>query len=695
MTWRIGIDIGGTFTDFALFDSAGQGSVRLYKNLTTPADLSAGVMSGLERLAAMQGLPLDRFLGQCAMIVHGTTIADNALIEMNGALTGLLCTQGFRDEMEYRRGYKEDIWDATLAPPPQIVPRRRRLTVPERVKADGSVHIALDEQAVREQCARLRKQGVESVAVSLIYSFLNPAHELRIGEIVAEELPGARVSLSHRVLPRAPEYDRTSTTVVNAFVAPRVARYLDSLVKRLRVAGYPNRLMVMQASGGVMTVDYIEGAPVRVLASGPAGGVVGSAHLGKAKGCDDLLCVDMGGTSYDMSLVLGGEVTAEAGWNMHHRYLIGVPMVKVETLGAGGGSIVEVAGGALRVGPRSAGSDPGPICYGRGGTRPTVTDALLMLGILSDDAGFAGGDFALSRAGVEPAFAAIGRELGKSAHEAAHDAFRLVNANMVNGIRRTTASRGVDPSRLTMLAFGGNGPAFAAIQAEELGIARVLVPRASPAFSALGTLVADPTVDEERSIIAPVGHLPIARMHDLWSDLSRNAGDRLGEAGFAPDAIDAAWQLNMRYPGQNFSLSFDVAQGGVSDLAWLDEALGERALRLFNQRHVEEYGHIREDELPEVTGVRLVARAPTPGPQPGNAELSPQREAPVASTRPVNLGQGFVETPIIDGSALQPGDHVTGPAVIAETFTTVVVYPGWRADVDGAGDYVLRRQASA
>jgi N-methylhydantoinase A len=695
MSYRIGIDIGGTFTDFALFEGAGSGQVRLYKNLTTPADLSVGVMSGLERLAAMEGLPLGEFLGRCAMIVHGTTIADNALIEMNGALTGLICTQGFRDEMEYRRGYKEDIWDATLPPPPQIVPRRRRLTVPERIKADGSVHLPLNEQAVRAQCARLRKQGVESVAVSLIFSFLNPAHELRVAEIVAEELPDAQVSLSHRVLPRAPEYDRTSTTVVNAFVAPRVAEYLDRLVERLREAGYANRLMVMQASGGVMTVDYIEGAPVRVLASGPAGGVVGSAHVGKAKGCHDLLCVDMGGTSYDMSLVLGGEVPAEAGWNMHHRYLIGVPMVKVETLGAGGGSIVEVAGGALRVGPQSAGSDPGPICYGRGGTRPTVTDALLLLGVLSDEAQFAGGDFALSREGVEEAFAAIGGQLGKSAQEAAYDAFRLVNANMVNGIRRTTASRGVDPARLTMLAFGGNGPAFAAIQAEELGIAKVLVPRASPAFSALGTLVADPTVDEERSIIAPVGDLPVARMRNLWSELSHHAAACLGEAGFAPEVIAATWQLNMRYPGQNFSLSFDVAQGGVSDLGWLDDRLGERALLLFNQRHVEEYGHIREDELPEVTGVRLVARVATPTPDTGGDAMPEAREAAAASRRPVDLGHGPVETPIIDGSAMTPGHFVTGPAVIAETFTTIVVPPGWRADVDGASDYVLSRQAPA
>ena len=689
MAYRVGIDIGGTFTDFALLKGE---EVVLYKNLSTPEDRSLGVMSGLERLARMEGKDIAAFLGQCEAIVHGTTVADNTLIEMNGAITGLLCTEGFRDEMEYRRGYKEDIWDLRLEPPPQIVPRRRRLTVPERMMADGSVHKQLDEQAVRDQCAKLKKQGVESVAVSLLFSFLNPAHELRVAEIVAEELPGVPVSLSHRVLPRAPEYDRTSTTVVNAFVAPRVTDYLEKLVTRLKDAGYGNRLMVMQASGGVMTVDYIEGAPIRVLASGPAGGVIGSAHVGSAKGHRDLLCVDMGGTSYDMSLVIDGEAPAEAGWNMHHRYLVGVPMVKVETLGAGGGSICQLVNGALQVGPESAGSAPGPICYGRGGTQPTVTDALLMLGILSADAEFAGGDFSLTRKGVEEAFAELGKPFGKSAEETAFDCFRIVNANMTNGVRRTTASKGLNPSDLTMLAYGGNGPAFAAIQAQELGIDRVLVPKASPTFSALGTLVADPTIDEERSIIAGIRELDIARLRTLWSDLAERAGRFLGDAGFAQGRIEARYQFNMRYPGQNFSLTFDVHEGAVSDLAWLDESVGDRALELFNARHTEEYGHIREHELPEITGVRLVSRVPTSKPAASGGNRAVASEAKPSGSREVNLGNGYAETPIYAGADLAPGNRLAGPAVIAETFTTIVVYPGWSAVVDDAGDYELVRE---
>ena len=689
MTWRVGIDIGGTFTDFALLKGD---EVVLHKNLSTPEDRSLGVMEGLARLAEIEGLAPGEFLARCEAIVHGTTVADNTLIEMNGAVTGLITTEGFRDEVEYRRGFKEDIWDVRLAPPKPIAPRRRRLTVPERVLFDGSVHKPLDEAAVREACRKLAKQGVESVAVSLLFSFVNPAHERRIGEIVAEELPGVHLSLSHQVLPRGPEYDRASTTVVNAYVAPRVTSYLERLAARLEEGGYKGQLMVMQASGGVMTKDYIEGSPIRVLASGPAGGVVGSAHVGKAKGCANLLCVDMGGTSYDMALVVDGEAPAEAGWNMHHRNLIGVPMVKVETLGAGGGSICHANAGALQVGPRSAGSVPGPIAYGRGGTEPTVTDALVMLGILSTEEGFAGGSFRLAKDGVEQAFAALGAELGTSAEQAAFDCWRVVNANMSQGVRRTTAGKGIDPRDLVMLAYGGNGPAFAAIQAEDLGIARVLVPRASPTFSALGTLVANPSIDEERSALARADALDLARLRALWAELCERAERHFAAAGFGLDRVIATYQLTMRYAGQNFALTFDAAPAGrLHDLSFVDEGLGARAVALFNARHMAEYHHIREHEVPEVTGVRLASHVVTPSPRAGGGFTAPPSRPAPARHRRANLGQGFGDVSIYPGADLRPGCRIAAPAIIEESFTTIVVYPGWEARVDDAGDYELVR----
>ena len=689
MGYRVGIDIGGTFTDFALLKGA---EVILHKNLSTPQDRSLGVMTGLEKLAQIEGLSLGDFLQGCDAIVHGTTVADNTLIEMNGAVTGLITTEGFRDEMEYRRGFKESIWDVRLEPPPQITPRRRRLTIPERVLHDGTIHKALDEDAVRAVCARLRKQGVESVAISLLFSFVNSAHEKRVAQIVAEEMPGVQISTSHEVLPRAPEYERTSTTVVNAYVAPKVTSYLEKLVARVKDAGYRNQLMVMQASGGVMTREYIEGSPIRVLASGPAGGVIGSAHVGVAKGHANILCVDMGGTSYDISVVLDGAAPAEAGWNMHHRYLVGVPMVKVETLGAGGGSICHVANGALQVGPASAGSDPGPICYGRGGTAPTITDALLMLGVLSAESDFAGGSFSLSKAGVEEAFKAIGDQMGYSAEDAAFDCWRVVNANMSQGVRRITAGKGIDPQDMVMLAYGGNGPAFAGVQAEDLGIDKVLVPRASPTFSALGTLVADPVIDEERSYNAPADSLDVGKLKALWSDLSARAETYFANATFRPEEVTARYQVNMRYPGQNWALTFDMQKNqGLRDLSFVDEGLGAKAIAAFNQRHMEEYGHIREGEVPEVTGVRLATSVATPSPVVAKGRTAPRSTPAPAKTRRANLGQGYQQTPIFKGVDLKPGHEIAGPAIVEETFTTIVVYPGWTLHKDDAGDYEMNR----
>ena len=478
--------------------------------------------------------------------------------------------------------------------------------------------------------------------------------------------------------------------MANAYVAPRVNSYLEKLVTRLKDSGYRDQLMVMQASGGVMTKEYIDGAPIRVLASGPAGGVVGSAHVGVAKGHPNLLCVDMGGTSYDISLVLNGAAPAEAGWNMHHRFLIGVPMIKVETLGAGGGSICHVDNGVLEVGPASAGASPGPICYGRGGTLPTITDALLMLGILSAESEFAGGSFSLRPDGVREAFQKIGEQMGYDAEDAAFDCWRVVNANMSQGVRRITAGKGIDPNDMVMLAYGGNGPAFAAVQAEDLGIAKVLVPKASPTFSALGTLVANPSIDEERSYISPADAADIGKLRGFWEELARRAEKYFAAARMAADQVTARYQMNMRYPGQNFSLTFDVHVGqGLHDFSFANDELGPKAIDAFNKRHMEEYGHVREGEMPEITGVRLATHVDTPSPIIRKGFDAPLRAAVAQRTRRANLGHGFAVTDIFRGADLEPGHEVRGPAIIEEVFTTIVVYPGWRARLDDAGDYEL------
>src|SRR6059058_4784071 len=354
MKYRIGVDVGGTFTDLVL---AAGGRIVLSKHPTTPADQSEGVLGGLARLADAEGLSAETLLARTALIVHGTTTADNTMIEMSGATVGLVTSDGHRDEIEIRRGYKEDIWDPALPPPPPICPRRRRYGVPERLDFEGRVVVPLDEQAVRRALRRMRLQGVDSLA-------------------------GVLVSLSHEVMPSAPEFERTSTTLVNAYVGPRIERYLGVLERRLRSAGFAGELLIMQSNGGVMPGGYVAQKAVAVMGSGPAGGVNGAAAVADAAGIRDFISVDMGGTSYDVCLVRAGTPEVKAGWNWHHRYLIGLPMIDVQSVGAGGGSIARVVSGTLKVGPESAGAVPGPVCYGRGGVEPTVTDANLVLGYL-------------------------------------------------------------------------------------------------------------------------------------------------------------------------------------------------------------------------------------------------------------------------------------------------------------------------
>ncbi len=367
-------------------------------------------------------------------------------------------------------------------------------------------------------------------------------------------------------------------------------------------------------------------------------------------------------------------------------------MVKVETLGAGGGSICHVHNGVVAVGPASAGSEPGPICYGSGGTQPTVTDALLMLGILSVDATFAGGSMQLTDAGVKEAFGAIGEQMGYSAEEAAFDCWRVVNANMSQAVRRTVAEKGIASEDMVMMAYGGNGPVFAAIQADALNIDRVLVPRASPTFSALGTLVASPSIDEERSYIAPADRPQLDTLKQLWQTLDERAEQYFTEAHFPREQVTARYQINMRYPGQNGSLTLDIQTNrGPRDLSFVDDNLPNRAIDAFNQRHMAEFGHIREDELPEITGVRLATSVETPSPAVVAGFDAPTVAAQPAGHRRANLGEGFADTAIYQGSGLRPGHEVAGPAIIEETFTTIVVYPGWTARLDDAGDYELSR----
>ncbi|HEX9683790.1 MAG TPA: hydantoinase/oxoprolinase family protein [Acidimicrobiales bacterium] len=682
--YRVGVDVGGTFTD--LICVTPDGDVVLDKTPSTLDDQSRGVMVGLERLAQHFDLPLHEFCAGLDVIVHGTTTADNTMIEMDGAATGLLVTEGHRDEIEMRRVHKEQIWDPSFPAPTPIARRRARIAIPQRHDFEGNEILPLDEEAVRRGVRRLGALGCDSIAVVYLFSFVNPDHEIRTEQIIREELPDiAHISLSHRVMPRGPEYERTSTTLVNAYVAPRIERYLSHLSDLLADAGYQGDLLVMGSSGGVAPPEGIGQRAVSVLASGPTGGVMGAAVAAGRSGVGDFVATDMGGTSYDLCLVRDGKPEVKTDWNWRYRYYIGMPMVDVQSVGAGGGSIARVRQGALLVGPESAGATPGPACYGQGGERPTVTDADAALGYLPPT-GFAAGRMTLD---VDAARAAIDRDvaqpLGVSIEEAAWGIERIVNANMANATRRVLSSYGADPRELAFIAYGGNGPVHAWAIAAELGIGRVLVPKAAPAFSALGLLVSDYVFDRVRSHIAPLSQVNLAAVKSLVASLREEAAAELAPTDLGPDDVAQALFAQMCYPGQNFDMSVHLDDPDtLGDASLLD--LADR----FHNQHESDRGFAFRNQQPLVRGVRLLTTGATPKP-PTLAHLGKVSDPSAAARdrRPVWFGESFVDTAVIDGSLLAAGASVTGPALIEEPFTVVVVPPGATAALDEHGSYHL------
>ncbi len=683
--YRVGIDVGGTFTD--LICVTPDGGVVLDKTPTTPDDQSTGVMNGLMQLAERFGTSLAELCGSLDIVVHGTTTADNTMIEMNGAPTGLLVTEGHRDEIEMRRVHKEEIWDPSYPAPPPIARRRARIPIPERMDFKGDVVLPLDEEVVRKGVRRLEALGVRSVAVMFLFSFVNPAHERRAAEIIREEFPDVdHVSLSHEVMARGPEFERVSTTLVNAYVAPRIASYVRSLQDKLRGAGYGGPLLIMQSTGGVMPPDYVAKRAVSLLASGPTGGVMGAALAAAKAGIKNFVAVDMGGTSFDLCLVRDGQPEIKTDWNWRYRYYIGLPMVDVQSVGAGGGSIARVRQAALLVGPESAGSAPGPVCYGRGGTKPTVTDADAVLGYLPVD-GFAGGRMRLD---VDGAHDAIRRDVADPLEldvvEAAWGIARIVNANMANATRRVLASHGADPRDLAMIAYGGNGAVHAWAIAAELGIDRIVVPKAAPAFSALGVLVADYVVDLVRAYIVPLSQVDLGRVRTLMHELRDEAAKELAPTGLAERDVDIELFAQMCYPGQNFDMSVPVPEGEALD----EPALLDLAER-FHEEHERDRGFSFRNQQPLLRGVRLVARGQTPKPdQLAAVGATTDPAAARSGSRRAYFGAAFIDTPVYDGAALGPGVQIRGPALVEEPFTVVVVPPGARVALDDLGNYDLR-----
>jgi N-methylhydantoinase A len=652
---RVGIDVGGTFTDLAALVD---GRLVTAKVPSTPADQAAGVMEVLAH-AGIAGTEIAAF-------AHGMTVATNALLERRGARTALVTTEGFRDVIEIGRQDRPSLYDLARDRPPALVPRELRFTVRERMGPHGELE-PLDQASLAETLERLVAADVEAVAVCLLFGFLHPDHERRVGEAVRAALPDAHVSLSSEVLPEFREYERFATTAADAYLGPRLAGYLRSLARRARDAGVPEP-MVMQSSGGVVPVEVAAGTAAACVLSGPAGGVVGAVQAARASGFDDVLTFDMGGTSTDVAPVVGGraETTSEA---VVAGVPLRLPMVDVHTVSAGGGSIAWAdAGGALRVGPRSAGADPGPAAYGRGGREPTVTDANLALGYLREGAQL-GGAVTLSRERAEEAVRALGDQLGLDPLDAALGIVRVANAEMTRALRVISVERGLDPREFALVAFGGAGGMHAVALAEELDIPRVLVPRASGVLSALGLALSDLRRDRVAPLLRPLDADARAAMEEAARGLEDEALAELPGATLERRA-------DLRYRGQSFELTIDAS----------DDDLAER----FHGAHERRYGYRMDGEPVEVVCVRVIATVPADASVP-SPQGTTRNEATPPETRTVNFGGEWLEAGVFPGDALGPGAHVHGPAVVELEEATCVVPPGWAGVADDAGALVLER----
>jgi N-methylhydantoinase A len=690
--YKIGIDVGGTFTDLVYLKA--EGAIRVVKTPTTPANQAEGVLAGLAKAASLEGLSLGGFLRETDLIIHGTTVATNTMLEFNGAKTGLIATKGFRDDIEIRRGYKERIFDPRHPPPVPIALRRHRLTVEERIDREGKVVKPLDEAEVAGVVRRFKEAGVESIAVCLFFGFLNPAHEKKVAEIVKRDYPEASLSLSHEVLPQVREFERVSTTLVNAYTSPKLKRYLENLESKLASMGFASEFYVMLSNGGIMNADYAGKYAVYSLLSGPAGGVVACSQLiGELASEPDIITVDMGGTSYDIALIRGGKPTVTTE-RWVSRYRAAVPMLDIHTIGAGGGSIAWMdPGGALQVGPRSAGAEPGPACYGRGGKEPTVTDANLLLGFLDPET-FLGGEMKLDRAEAERVVRdRLARPLGIDTIRAAHGVFRIVNNNMSNGIRVVSVQRGYDPRDFVLVAFGGNGAIHAGEQARDLGIRRVIVPRLATAFSARGMLHSNIVINKMRTCILRsdrpdlevVNALFAAMREEIEKELPRSVGDGSGQR----EEMSFRCAADMHYKGETHEITVPL---GAEPQGVVTEEDLDRAVQAFHDAHETLHTFANREDPAYLMNLRLEAVVRVD--RPPVRKLSFVGEDPSAAlrkSRKVYFEEegGFRDTPIYEGVRVRCGNLLRGPCVIEEPATTIVVYPGQTARLTELDHYEI------
>jgi N-methylhydantoinase A len=671
--YRIGVDVGGTFTDLVAIDEGGL--TTLAKVPSTPEDPSLGVLEGLSQLSGRFGVDRSALLRDTERIVHGTTVATNALLEHKGARLGLLTTEGHRDVVEMREGLKDDRYNLRMPPPEQLVPRRLRLPVCERIRADGRIDTPLDPASLEAAIAVLQRERVESVAVCYLHAWCDPGHERQTGEALARALPDAYVSLSSAVLPQIKEFERVSTTIVNAYVGPVLSRYLARLESRLAEAGYRGPTLIIQSHGGVAPIAEAGRLAAGAVLSGPAGGAAGSIYASRLLGEPNLIPFDMGGTSTDICLVVDGQAALVMDRKIAgHRIALG--SLDIASIGAGGGSIARVdAGGILHVGPESAGAAPGPACYGQGGAEPTVTDANLVLGYL-DPANFLGGARRLDEGLAARAVDRIAAALGIDRLAAAHGIHRVINTNMAEGVRLVSVRRGVDPRRFALFAFGGAAGLHATDIARQLGLARVIVPRVASVLSAWGMLATDLRFELSRTHIGDAKALDGADVKHLFDEMEAEGLARL-RASFAGPAR-AARSVDMRYGEQVFEITVPL-----EDVDWSAADPLPQIVERFHRRHEALYTYSMPDQETVLVNARvavsgILEELPQEPDLPAAAPTSPETE------RRIYLDD-WVAAPVYAFDRLAPAQVITGPALVESATTTVLLRPGDRAAITPQG----------
>ena len=673
---RVGVDIGGTFTDLVTITD---GHLEVTKTSSTPTAPEEGVTNGLTETRDDTGVAFT----DIDFFAHGTTVATNAVLEQEWAETALVTTEGFRDALEIGRQARPDIYDFQSEKPPTVVSRDHRYEVPERLNERGAVTTSLDEAAVRELAEQIKKTNASSVAISFLFSYENAQHERQAKDILKSEDVSASFSLSSEVLPEIREYERTLTTALNAALKPVMDQYLGNLETEITELGVRPSLEIMQSNGGIITADVARTRPVNTLLSGPAAGVQGASYVAGLTDIGNLITMDMGGTSCDVSLVEDGDPIVATDVEVGD-YPINVPMIDIHTVGAGGGSIAWIDnGGALRVGPRSAGADPGPICYGRGGTAPTITDAQLLLGRLNPDA-FLSDELEVDVDDVKQQFErALADPLGKSVKEAAQGVLDVANASMERALRVVSVERGYDPRDFGLVAYGGAGPLHATTLAAELDIPRVLIPRTAGVLSALGLLISDILYDYSTSRVRSWAAVDPQSLQQTFNEFVAEGREQLENENLEQSQMQFERLVDLRYAGQSFELSVPVPDGAI-DLT-TKSTLRER----FHAKHRQRYGHAYTDEPVELVTLRTRARGIVETPDLRHETATSDVEDAVVEQRPVQFNGQVYDTRVYQRERLPVAADFAGPAIVEGAESTAVVRPSQSVRVDEYGSLIV------